>query len=100
MRRASWAWAVPLPWLVACSTDGTRAPDVDTARMAIVGGTTDSMNMGVVALAVSRPGLFVGHCSGTLIAPNLVMTARHCVAPTTSTPDDHVTCVVTETAAT
>src|SRR5262249_28671426 len=32
--------------------------------------------------------------SGTLIAPNLVLTARHCVAATESTPSEQVACDV------
>lgn len=46
---------------------------------AIIGGSADSDDTGVVALSrVSNP---YSLCSGALIAPNLVVTARHCVAP-------------------
>jgi hypothetical protein len=51
------------------------------ARQAIVGGAVDEATSGVVGLALDLGSRGVaGHCSGTLIAPNLVLTARHCIA--------------------
>jgi hypothetical protein len=51
------------------------------ARERIVGGYVDDETTGVVGLAVDFGGHpFIGFCSGTLIAPNLVLTAQHCVA--------------------
>lgn len=51
-----------------------------TARAPIMGGYTDSGDLSVVGIVrLSNFGL--GICSGTLIAPNLVLTAQHCVAP-------------------
>lgn len=51
------------------------------ARQAIVGGHLDETTSGVVGLALDLGRRNVaGHCSGTLIAPNLVLTARHCIA--------------------
>jgi MYXO-CTERM domain-containing protein len=52
-------------------------------QQAIVGGETDSEHTAVLAIATitaEEQGL----CTGTLIAPNLVLTARHCVVPTES----------------
>ncbi|MBI4702675.1 MAG: trypsin-like serine protease [Deltaproteobacteria bacterium] len=60
-------------------------PGVITRAVAqpIVGGQIDEQTKGAVGLAVNLLGLyFIGHCSGTLIAPNLVLTAQHCVALT------------------
>ncbi|HEU4579976.1 MAG TPA: S1 family peptidase [Polyangiaceae bacterium] len=68
----------------ACSSaDATLDSPValGQAEQAIIGGELDESTAGVVGLALDlgRRGA-AGHCSGTLIAPNLVLTARHCVA--------------------
>jgi len=70
----------------ACSSGTEAAPaqaslSLGQARQAIIGGALDESTNGVVGLALDlgRRGA-AGHCSGTLIAPNLVLTARHCVA--------------------
>jgi hypothetical protein len=56
-------------------------PALGTARQAIVGGALDEETRAVVGLALDLGRRDVaGHCSGTLIAPNLVLTARHCIA--------------------
>ncbi len=61
---------------------GAPAPAEDTARVAqpIVGGSASSAaDDAVVLLKVTLPSGTFG-CTGTLIAPNLVLTALHCVA--------------------
>jgi hypothetical protein len=60
---------------------------------AIIGGELDQSTSGVVGLALDLGSKgAAGHCSGTLIAPNLVLTARHCVAFTDDMSSDVVEC--------
>jgi MYXO-CTERM domain-containing protein len=72
---------------VACSSaepgDSTRESTATTQQKVIKGTSSDPSQDAVVLLAYYDPsaGGF-GACTGTLIAPNLVLTARHCVADT------------------
>lgn len=71
----------------SCGSD--ELPDrLETVSNPISGGTVDRGHEGVVAVAVQY-GQSVALCTGTLIAPNLLLTARHCIAPT---PDETVVC--------
>jgi MYXO-CTERM domain-containing protein len=56
---------------------------VAQAKAGIIGGTTDNADTFVVGININNSAI----CSGTLIAPNLVLTARHCVSDTTQTVD-------------
>jgi MYXO-CTERM domain-containing protein len=49
-------------------------------QQSIMGGEIDREHNGVVGLFQVRGGM----CTGTLIAPNLVLTAQHCVSPVAS----------------
>jgi hypothetical protein len=60
------------------------------AAQPIIGGSLDESTTGVVGLALDLGTRVAGHCSGTLIAPNLVLTARHCVATTRDTDEEGV----------
>jgi secreted trypsin-like serine protease len=61
---------------LSCSpAEPTAGPRLGRAHGAIQGGKTDSTH--TFAVAVDSDG---GTCSGTLIAPNLVLTARHCIS--------------------
>jgi hypothetical protein len=64
----------------------TIVPDserVAEATDAIQGGTVDLADAAVVGVALTDANAHIRRtCSGTLIAPNLVLTAQHCVADT------------------
>jgi MYXO-CTERM domain-containing protein len=77
--------ALMMPTLVACGAadSGADARD-DEARLgrqasAIQDGESDTR--GTHNYAVGIASRYGAVCSGTLIAPNLVLTARHCVVP-------------------
>ncbi len=72
--------------LTACAdtTDSGHEEQVIQARsQAISGGYEDEESTFAVGLYAAQ-GYAGGICSGTLIAPNLVLTAQHCVAQVTS----------------
>jgi MYXO-CTERM domain-containing protein len=76
---ASLASIALLPLLAACSGAAAGEEPTGTARGAVQGGLVDTNASNNFAVGIAnRHG---GVCSGTLIAPNLVLTARHCVVP-------------------
>lgn len=85
LRATSGVTLLALAGALGCGDASSRslASELGEARQPIIGGSLDEDTSGVVGLALDlgRRGL-AGHCSGTLIAPNLVLTARHCVAST------------------
>ncbi len=81
-RGLAWPFgALLLANTVACGQAGPEGLDSYGATgSAIQGGYFDERTTGVVGLGLQiGPRESVGHCSGTLLAPNLVLTARHCV---------------------
>ena len=51
-----------------------------TPAQAVEGGAVDRMTTHAIAIATGGPLSPTFLCSGTLVAPNVVLTARHCVA--------------------
>lgn len=77
--------------LAALACSGTAGePEEPASRVqSIAGGTVDVSHQNVFLLV--RESQNSGSlCTATLIAPNLLLTARHCVSP--GTGDDHVLC--------
>jgi len=78
--------AVFLPVALAACASSTSAPDGEAAASSarIVRGTNsdDTQNAVVLLMHLDMKSGEVGSCTGTLLAPKLVLTARHCVAKT------------------
>lgn len=77
-------FVVSCAWLfAACSAPvELESLELGQSEQSVIGGEMDRETSGVVALALELGRSVAGYCSGTLIAPNLVLTARHCVALT------------------
>jgi hypothetical protein len=58
----------------------------------IVGGALDTASKGVVAFAIADGNRLLPFCTGTLLAPNLVLTARHCTSEISSQDGESVEC--------
>lgn len=69
-------FVVPLLALLAlsCESEDSSVLALGEEQQAIIGGTDDPVDHAVVAVFVSG-----GLCTGTLVAPQVVLTAAHCV---------------------
>jgi hypothetical protein len=82
VKRFVGAGALVVVSVLGCSSP-QPAPDpgesLGASAHAIQGGTLDKTHTYAVGVCGGQPGLCQYTCSGALIAPNLVVTARHCV---------------------
>jgi secreted trypsin-like serine protease len=77
--------------LSACA-GGSASPEVSAVTtMAIQGGVDDTTHSFAVAVVRNGSGSTIALCTGVLLAPNLVATARHCVASISATTIDCAT---------
>ena len=80
--------------LIACSGGSGAAPEsVGTQTAAVIKGKNSDATQDAVVLLIhyDPKAQGIASCSGTLVAPNLILTARHCVADT----DEGAACDVT-----
>ena len=92
--RIAFAVRVLLAWgaggcALGCASGDRAGEAYSSASAEIVGGESDSVDSNVFLVASQRGHEGVALCTASLIAPNLLLTARHCVSDVT---DDHVTC--------
>jgi hypothetical protein len=73
--------AVAAGWIAGCGTRGPTAEPTGVASSSIQGGATDTTHGFVVGVVQLDPQTGSAEiCTGSLLAPNLVATARHCVS--------------------
>jgi len=72
-----------MTWIPACGADA-EVERIATRADAIYGGVPDddaARSPAVVGVRLDLAGTSYERCSGALVAPNVVLTARHCVTP-------------------
>lgn len=98
VRASSRCFALLAAALLGCSAEtepGQQADRVGRAIQPVIAGVPSSAEHdAVVVLARFEAGIRKNLCTATLVAPNLVLTARHCV----STTDSSVGCATDGTA--
>jgi hypothetical protein len=78
------AAATAVSLLTGCGAEsGGTSPSGSSEASAIIHGKDDAdAHDAVVLIALQKEGRLASACTGTMVAPNLVLTARHCVSAT------------------
>ncbi|MBI5533767.1 MAG: trypsin-like serine protease [Deltaproteobacteria bacterium] len=84
--------------VISCNTEEgpgpVRTPEkVSVLQGAVQGGYADSTDTGVVGILIDTGGGNYASCTGSLLAPNVVLTARHCVS---HLPGGNIVCGTTQ----
>ena len=90
MKRSVCVGALAVASMASCSGPAPSTDLTETTSSPIQGGSTDTTHtfaVGVVQLAQAQQNM-VAFCTGVALTPNLVATARHCVAQLSSTTID------------
>jgi Trypsin len=87
-------WAAALALITGCASSPRASEDEreHSVGASIINGYLDTATKGVVALALQGHGQVQVFCSGSLLAPNLVLTARHCIAQIGDGSSEQVEC--------
>ena len=77
---SAWAWglAVAATALPACEGEPPKAAPVASTRTAALYGGSEDPNTPEANVVVKLKGTY-GECTGTLITPQIVLTASHCI---------------------
>lgn len=80
MRSLSIAAAISAFVVAACAVQGTAAEHTSSRAQPIINGAASSSDQDfVIQIGLAYAGKIYPTCSGTMVAKNLVLTARHCV---------------------
>lgn len=86
----SWGLSLATALTLACAGCADLSEHPDASRQPIIGGEVSGAEDDSVVLLRSDRASGASVCSGSLLAPNLVMTARHCIVA--EYPADNIRC--------